>query len=366
MTKRMESPTSYLRHVPGLAEAVAGCPPSSTHAILLDQLRREPTLASARLATTYGDRWLHRRKVFGEDGTLVADDHEAWLAVQVAMDGGDARRTYARLREADYRVSQCRITTLYIVAAGHSGQPSDFLQAQVILEDEILDRELFERHPWRSPATAEDLLRMAGEGDALPESERRHVRPLAYQLRRIVDVDAWLQLADALEEVRREAFRDRLYKVTSSSAAAPSIKTPSELFPGWDRFPAKHRRFFDDWARSSASRHRLCDHWVLELTDWTDANGRRELSLIPMWAFNRPLAKVNAAGGSDYEFYGRLQKLDRRVGVPFGWFFYMVHGNRVESDAGRRLIRAAEAGTIVMPECDYRVLKDWEAEPYGF
>lgn len=90
------------------------------------------------------------------------------------------------------------------------------------------------------------------------------------------------------------------------------------------------------------------------------------MDMVPMWAFNRPLAKVNAGKGSEYEFYGALEKLDRRVGVPFGWYFYMLHGNRVEADAGRRVIRAAEAGTIVMPECDYRVLKDWEAEPYGF
>lgn len=44
----------------------------------------------------------------------------------------------------------------------------------------------------------------------------------------------------------------------------------------------------------------------------------------------------------------------------------MLHGNRVDGDAAERVIRAAEAGTIVMPECDYRALKDWQDSRYGF
>lgn len=92
----------------------------------------------------------------------------------------------------------------------------------------------------------------------------------------------------------------------------------------------------------------------------------RWLTLTPMWAFPRPLAKVKAGKGSDYEFYGALQRLDRRVGVPFAWYFFMLHCNRVDGDAGERVIRAAEDGTIVLPERDYRVLKDWQQDPYGF
>ncbi|MEY2117148.1 hypothetical protein [Rhodanobacter sp. FW106-PBR-R2A-1-13] len=359
-------PNSYQRHLAGIEEAVATCPPTPNHAALIHRLRRESALENARLATTRGDRWLVRRKVLAADGTMVDEDHETWLAAQVAFDGGDVRVTFRRLQDAGYQVSRCGITTLYVVAAGQSDLPSNFLQAEIYLENEVLERDLFDPHPWRIPTNLDELQRSVGDGPALPDAERRPVRPLVYQLRRIVDVEAWLQAGDALEEVRREAFRDRRYKVTSSSTPSAAIQTPDQLWPGWDRFPAKHRRFFNDWARSSASKHRLCDHWVFDLTDWTDASGRREMSLIPMWAFNRPLAKVDAGKGCDHEFYGRLQKLERRVGVPFSWFFYMLHGNRIEAAAGDRVIRAAEAGTIVLPEQDYRVLKDWESEPYAF
>lgn len=61
-----------------------------------------------------------------------------------------------------------------------------------------------------------------------------------------------------------------------------------------------------------------------------------------------------------------MQTLDRRVGVPFGWYFYMLHGNRVTDGAGHRVLEAAEQGLIVLPEHDYQVLRAWKARPYGF
>ena len=44
----------------------------------------------------------------------------------------------------------------------------------------------------------------------------------------------------------------------------------------------------------------------------------------------------------------------------------MLHGNRLGPWVGEQILAAAEAGTIVLPEHDYRVLKDWSREPYGF
>ena len=362
----MDAPTpSYLRRWPGLAEAVAASRPRRDHAALLASLANVPDLDGARVATWRGDRWLQRRKVYRPDGTLVADDRDVWLAAEVASDGGNAHTTWLRLKDAGYRITKCEITDLYLVAGDHAGDPAGFIQGEVALEHEILERELFEPRPWREPLVLRDLLR--DDGPMLPAEQIVAVRPDAYRLRRFIDVKAWLVVADALEQVRREAFRERHYRVTNSEEPGrESIQTADEVFPGWDAFPAKHRRYFSDWQRSSAGTARLCNHWILDLTDWTDAKGERTLTLIPQWAFNRPLAKVDASKGSDYEFYGRLQKLDRRVGVTFGWFFYALHGNRVKGDAIERVIRAAEAGTIVLPEHDYRVLKDWEASPYGF
>ncbi|KZC39888.1 hypothetical protein RHOFW510R12_01190 [Rhodanobacter sp. FW510-R12] len=367
MQPAMTQITSYLRSFAGLDEAIAACPHSTTHEDLVCVIHRGASLRSARLATSRGDKWLLRRKVFAADGTLVANDHQAWLAQEVERDDGNVADTCARLDAAGYRLGLCRITTLYVVAAGDSGAAADFLQVEVDLEEEIIDREIQPGQGWSTPLTLDALVHEAEQGPALSDPERRVVRGPTYRLRRVVDVGAWLGAADALEDVRREAVRDRRYRVTTAANPAGVVRTQDELDLGWDRYPTKHRRFFQDWARSSAGQHRLCDHWVLDLKDWTDPRtGHRSMEMIPVWAFNRPLARVNAAKGSEYEFYGALEKLDRRVGVPFAWFFYMVHGNRVDADAGDRVIRAAEAGTIVIPERDYRVLKDWQAAPYAF
>jgi hypothetical protein len=52
--------------------------------------------------------------------------------------------------------------------------------------------------------------------------------------------------------------------------------------------------------------------------------------------------------------------------VPFAWFFYLLHGNRVHDGSGHRIINAAEAGEIDLPECDYQTLRRWRAREYGF
>ena len=80
----------------------------------------------------------------------------------------------------------------------------------------------------------------------------------------------------------------------------------------------------------------------------------------------RKLAKLETRNLNDYQLFGKLQALDERVGVPFGWYFFMLHGNRVRSVAGERVLEAAEAGRIVLPEHDYRVLKNWARRAYSF
>ncbi|WP_157730851.1 hypothetical protein [Variovorax sp. HW608] len=92
----------------------------------------------------------------------------------------------------------------------------------------------------------------------------------------------------------------------------------------------------------------------------------RTVAYTPAWATTKRLAKIAGNKGSDYELYGKLEKLDRHIGVPFAWFFFMLHGNRVGDVSGHRVLRAAEQGLIVLPEHDYRVLKAWSQHPYGF
>ncbi|PTT93033.1 hypothetical protein DBR42_00915 [Pelomonas sp. HMWF004] len=128
------------------------------------------------------------------------------------------------------------------------------------------------------------------------------------------------------------------------------------------------RRLIDDWEQSSAGRegHRLCDHWALQISDYTSPKGERSMSVIPLWTHTRKIAELKRRPSSDYELFSKLETLSKRVGVPFGWYFYMLHGNLVPSWAARAVLEAAEGGAIVLPEHDYRVLRRWADREYGF
>ncbi|WP_295638401.1 hypothetical protein [uncultured Methylibium sp.] len=90
------------------------------------------------------------------------------------------------------------------------------------------------------------------------------------------------------------------------------------------------------------------------------------MSFVPVWTFRARLAEVARRPSSVHALYGKLETIDRRTGVPFGWYFWMLHGNRVHDAAGRAILEAAEAGKIVLPEHDYMTLKSWYERPYGF
>ncbi|MBW5287916.1 hypothetical protein [Burkholderia gladioli] len=62
----------------------------------------------------------------------------------------------------------------------------------------------------------------------------------------------------------------------------------------------------------------------------------------------------------------KLVSLNERVRTPCVWFSYGVRGNLVRSGQMERVLEAAERGLIALPEHDYRVLRRWADDPYGF
>lgn len=181
---------------------------------------------------------------------------------------------------------------------------------------------------------------------------------------------AFVAAAQVIHGERAAAGRRR-FNVTSDDGRrqTESVMTGAQLDRDLYRYPCKEQRFFDDWTASSAGRSgaRACDHWTFKTSDWTDPkHGERHLSFVPEWTATRKLAKLDRRPPSDYELFGKLEALDQRVGVPFSWYFYMLHGNRVQDWAGEAFLASAEAGRIVLPEHDYQVLRRWCARSYGF
>src|SRR6218665_411341 len=356
--------------VPGLAQAVETCRLDAQHAGLASTVARFPGLQGATVRATRGgngDIYLSRCKVLRGDGSVVHDDLEAWLAGQLQIDNGDAKATHARLAPQGYRLSRCGITKLYLASDRGDEDPANFVQIDVDLHDERVHCVLFRSHFFDEYRTLRDLVEYA-EGDTVSVKERVPVHPPRYNLRRVVDVSRFVELAEHLEAQRRKALGARQYTVTCRDGSTET-RSHADLHPGFDRYPSKNRRLFDDWRASSAGRSgaRLCDHWLMQFSDWTDpGSGTRDLSLVPLWTATKKLAEGKDASGDVYGLFSKLQTLDRRGGGPFGWYFFMLHGNRVHDGAGQRVLKAAEDGLIVLPEHDYQVLRAWRDHNYGF
>jgi hypothetical protein len=184
----------YDIEIAGLATAVTACQPEASHKALLHRLRSFDLLSNAKLATTRGGDGSHyfsRRKVLRSSGELIHDHHEEWVKQQLQLDGGDATKTYKRLRDEKFLLSKCELTTLYFVHDKGSDNPADFIQVAIRQQDEFIDSRAFERYSWSPPKTIQDLLNEV-EGEALPAEERRRMGPPMYQLEAVVDVEAFV------------------------------------------------------------------------------------------------------------------------------------------------------------------------------
>lgn len=228
----------------------------------------------------------------------------------------------------DQGLSQCAITTLYIVNDRGSIDESDFLQVRIDVEDEWTDRPLFSDWP-HSLRGLRDLI--DSPGYELPVDKRARVRPPAYRLVETVDVKRFVQEAIEREQLELQALRGKRYTVRTDGEPEEHVLSFEEAFPGWDASPVKWRRIFADWALSSAGRSgaRLCEHWAMQMTDYMSPAGQRSISLIPVWGTTLKLAEVEGRKGNVHELFGALQKLDTRVKVPSPSIFFMLHGNRV-------------------------------------
>lgn len=365
----------YEINIEGLSEKVARCPVQDKHGALIALLRASgvDALADIKLVAKRGGASWAKRKVVNRDGSVVHDDHEQWLREQLEVDGGHATTTFRRLAGLKLFLSVCELESLYLVHDRHNDNPADFVQATVYVENEFVDMELFNQHPYSVPTNERDLIEAARDGYPVPAADRVRVHPSAYKLGEIVDVGLFLDEAEGLERLEREQERRQRYVLSDPMTGESEVRGIDQLDPGWDRYPSKFRRLFNDWMNTSAGKSgaRFCDHWYVTLSDYTEPQnsrlaGKRYMHLIPQWTSAKKLAKVESNKGNDYTFVGNVEKLDQRVKVPFGWYFFMLHGNRVSDGAGKRMLEIVEAGRAVMQECDYQVLRQWRERPYGF
>lgn len=366
----MSGSKRYEFDIPGLAEKVGGLDVDPKHAGLLKLLRRDDALTDCQLVTTRGDARLQRRRVLTRAGDVVADDHEAWLAKELAVDGGRVRATASRLRPLDYTLTEIGIEDLYLVH-DRGGPQDNYLQLVIAVETERIERRLFASSAWGEyfgDGELYNLVNVAEGGERVAEADRAVVGQPRYRLRRIVDMAAFVKEATA--HVANERDQRGAQRLLVRTDGGPEVPMTLDEMTGHKKgsFVWQGQRMFDDWSRSSAGLegHRICESWAMDLSDYTSPQGERSMGLIPLWAHTMKIAVIERRPKSDIELFGKLESLDRRLGVPFAWYFYMLHGNLVRDWVGDVILKTAEKGLIVLPEHDYRVLKCWSASPYGF
>lgn len=362
MRKEYELKTDVLETI------VAAAPVTKKHAGLLTALATRTEFKDTRYVMTRDKFGEQPGRIIDAQGHEIAPDYRAWIDAQLVAHGGSVHDVWLANRNAGYRLTEIRPVLHYFVH-DRGGDQDNFVQLAVWEEQEWAERELFPRETTWSLPDASELRRRAPDFGEVTRFERDARGTPRYRLDRAIDMQRFAAIADATFAATHRTQGDRRLIETDGQTGAQRIITVRELTPGYDRQQWSGRRFFDDWTASSAGRagERVCTRWTFSINDYADTQSVRHMSIVPQWAHRRKIAPLKNTQKLDaYSLYGRLTQLDARVGTPFGWYFYGLHGNLVKSGQMERVLEAAEAGLIVLPEHDYAVLRRWQQDPYGF
>jgi hypothetical protein len=182
-----------------------------------------------------------------------------------------------------------------------------------------------------------------------------------------VHVRSFLDRCWRVEREKREAQRPELERrVIHEVGPDGTRETPFlQEVPDYFEFVPREIRFFQDWERSSASAERVSVHWALDVRDYV-YKGEREVGFIPR-PLRMPQEKLRPPEDvSVHLLMDRIEAIDREVGLRFGWFFLMTHGNFVVFDVGRIISKGLRDGRVRLPDRDAAVLPRWDDRTYGF
>ncbi|MGN4074710.1 hypothetical protein ACS0X5_24880 [Burkholderia gladioli] len=346
---------------------------TTKHAALVAAFAARTEFRSARYVKTRNEFGSRPARVLDADGGEVAADYFGWVTEQLAKHGDSVERSWAAFEGLGYLVTEVEPVLHYFVydrSPTLRNRQDDFVQIEVWAQQEFVERELFPRElgGWGLPS-ADELRGGAIYSASIERFERRNLGKTRYGLQAVTDMAVFLDLAESMwsDTHRRDGERRLIERdVTTGHVRELAAR---DLVPGYDRQRWAGRRFVEDWAASSAGHagERICTRWVFKTSDYTAPDGRRTMSYTPAWTHTKKIAALeNTHRLDDYGLYGKLNKLDERIGMPFAWFFYGLHGNLVRGGQLQRIVDAAEAGRIVLPEHDYQVLRAWSDDPYGF
>lgn len=316
------------------------------------------------------------------NGVIVADDFRAWVSTQYEAAGRNAKEVWDKYKDEGMVLTEWQRSTVYL-ATPYGTEPDAYLQIELEVKREVTWRYAFESDPWSEPDDLDDLI--SPMSSSPPEQE---LQPPRYEMKRIVDVRRFVRemvSAYQAERIARlpEMEKKKIHYLSCNvppgegyEGSEPDQPIPDipllELYPDWLTWEHPCKRLFRDWVESSAggSGCRFCDHWYLQTAEYETSDGVRHFQAIPQWADRdgginlpeiQPLENV-----PPNTLINSLTDFDNRAGYPFAWYFYMLHGNRINYIAGQIIVQGLKNSLLQLPACDEKVLLRWYERQYGF
>lgn len=315
-------------------------------------------------AVNYDDAyWRVERSVVAADGTRIAE-YRPWMEAELAKDKGDVPAVWNRLRGSDLQISEWHGNSVYAFAPTGPGA-ADYLQISLGREVE-----------WRAGPIVDPTYQPWSQDELLDPSWIKHgnladdnvlTGPL-YRLGSraggsVVHLRSFLGRCARLERAKRELSRPEMERrvwVDSDGAQTPFLRAQ----PDWFDLAPREVRFFQDWEESSAGTARVYEHWALDIRDY-EHRGEREIGFITR-PLRLPAERLETGEASVHILMDRIEAIDREVGLTFGWFFLMTHGNRVDPGVGEAIARGLREARVRLPDQDAKVLLRWAERSYGF
>lgn len=267
--------------------------------------------------------WHHLGGVVDVDMHPVATNLRSW-AENVAA--GDINHLLDKCMEQVLFATRISGTTLYFTAPV-GDKPQDFIQLEVEVLQEVLDRPL-------------------SDPEFLPDSVEEFIDPIDFP-----------RLQPEPVGKARYRFR-RLHHI-------------ADIFAD-QNFHSRHvlnlLRFMQDWQHSSAGNQeeRFCEHWVMVLQAYHGSDKGEHYNIRPTPTFTSKLDDFP----EDHQLQGAelakaIHAFDRKVGYPFAWYFLMLNRKGVPTTVADAVLRDQMEAYAYLPARDLKILREWEQRGYG-